>query len=303
MMNRPSLFFFFWCLPLTLSAQSLADCQAAAERNYPLIRQYDLVSRMSDVTVENIGKDWLPRLTASAQATYQSDVTAWPDEMRSLLSGMGVDVKGLKKDQYRIGVDVTQPIYDGGAIRNRRQMAIRQAEVEQAQTVVNLYAVRKRVNDMYFSLLLLDEQRRLTADLRNVLLSSEQKLWSMLSHGTAAESDYNSVKAERLGVEQQLSSLDSQRELVRQLLSMFCGIDVNSPEKPTAEPVSQGGVRPELQLVDAKIRLADAEERMLDANLRPQINLFATAFYGYPGYNLFNDMMHRSWSLNGLVGL
>ena len=302
-MNRRIVLWLSWLLPCQLFAQSLAECQSAAERNYPLIRQYDLIDRMSAVTVENIGKDWLPQITATAQATYQSDVAAWPSEMKSLLSQMGVDAKGLKKDQYRVGVDVIQPVYDGGVIKSRRQIAQRQADLEQTQTDVTLYEVRKRVNEMYFSLLLIDEQKRLTEDLQQLLLSNEKKLSSMLSHGTAAESDYLSVKAERLGVEQQLESLKSRRQLLLLLLSTFCGINVTNPEKPSANPAGEGGIRPEERLIDSRIRLADAEEKLLDANLRPRFSLFASTFYGYPGYNMFDDMMHRSWSLNGLVGM
>ena len=30
--------------------------------------------------------------------------------------------------------------------------------------------------------------------------------------------------------------------------------------------------------------------------------MFAQGFYGYPGYNMFEDMLHHRWSLNGMVG-
>ena len=34
----------------------------------------------------------------------------------------------------------------------------------------------------------------------------------------------------------------------------------------------------------------------------PKLGVFAQSFYGYPGYNLFEDMMNRKWSLNGMIG-
>ena len=73
-------------------AQTLEECQTAAERNYPLIRQYGLIERTTELTAKNIGKGWLPQVTASAQATLQSDVTAWPDQMQTMLAGLGVDI-------------------------------------------------------------------------------------------------------------------------------------------------------------------------------------------------------------------
>ncbi|MBO7051478.1 MAG: transporter, partial [Prevotella sp.] len=65
-------------LPMMAPGQTLEECQQAAERNYPLIRQYGLIERTTELTVANIRKGWLPQVTASAQATYQSDVTAFP---------------------------------------------------------------------------------------------------------------------------------------------------------------------------------------------------------------------------------
>ena len=57
-----------------------------------------------------------------------------------------------------------------------------------------------------------------------------------------------------------------------------------------------------MRLIDTQLRLADAQEKMLDAQLLPKFSVFASGFYGYPGYNMFEDMMSRAWSLNGMVG-
>ena len=292
-------------LPIVTTGQTLDECQQAAEKNYPLIRQYDLIARTTDLTVSNIGKAWLPQVTASAQATLQSDVMSWPDQMQNMLHQMGVDLKGLKKDQYRVGIDVNQTVFDGGRISGQQAVARSQGEVQAAQTQVNLYAVRQRVNEMYFGLLLLDDQIKLNQDLQELLRASENKLASLYKHGTAAESDYNNVKAERLNVSQQLISLTSQRHTLAAMLGTFCGIEVDKVQKPALidiDPALSGNNRPELRLADSQLRLADAQERLLDAALLPQVSLFAQGYYGYPGYNMFEDMISHKWSLNGMVG-
>ena len=296
---------FLLMLPLTMQAQTLQECQEAAEHNYPLIRQYDLIGKTTQLTVENIGKGWLPQVSASAQATLQSDVASWPEQMQSVYQQMGLNMKGLKKDQYRIGIDVNQTVYDGGVIRSQKEIAQRQGAIEEAQTEVTMYQVRSRVNEMYFALLLLDEQITLNADLQELLLSSEKKLESMYKHGTAAESDYLSVKAERLNVVQQATNLQAQRRTLAMMLSTFCGIEVQQVQKPvqyTAMSSQQSMQRPELKVIEAQLRLADAQEKSLDAALMPKVGVFAQGFYGYPGYNMFDDMMHHRWSLNGMVG-
>lgn len=284
------------------TAQTLEECQQAAERNYPLIVQHDLIAHTTDLTVDNIQKGWLPQLTATAQATYQSAVTAWPDEMKGLMQQMGVDMKGLAKDQYRIGIDLQQTVFDGGMINAQKQVAREQGAVKQAQLDVDLYQVRQRVNEMYFGLLLLDDQIRLNGDLQKLLTASEKKLTSMVKHGTAAQCDLNNVIAERLNVVQQETTLESQRRVLLAMLGTFCGLEMSQVIKPAAIESVEGNNRPELRLIDSQLRLADAQDKALKAALLPRVGVFAQGYYGYPGYNMFKDMMGRDWSWNGMVG-
>ena len=285
-------------------AQTLEECQQAAEKNYPLIKQYGLIAKTTQLTVKNIQKGWLPQVTASAQATYQSAVTAWPESMQSIYQQMGLNMKGLRKDQYKIGVDLQQTIYDGGAISSQRNIAQQEGKVQEAQTETNLYQVRRRVNEMYFSLLLLNEQIQLNEDVKALLQSSEKKLSAMVKGGTAATSDLDNVRAERLSVEQQNENLKQQKLMLQRMLSVFCGLEVNDTQKPApiqiASPVNN---HPEMRLYNSQLELTEAKEKALDTQLRPKLGLFAQGFYGYPGLNMFEDMMNRKWSLNGIVGV
>lgn len=293
-------------LPLAVQGQTLQECQQAAERNYPLIRQYGLIEQTTALTVENIGKAWLPQVTATAQATYQSDVMAWPDQMQTVYQQLGLNMKGLRKDQYRVGIDVSQTVYDGGMTSSQKDIAREQGKVQSAQNDVTLYSVRKRVNEMYFALLMLDKQIELNKDLQELLGGNERKLQSMVKGGTAAESDWMNVKVERLNAAQKGESLESQKRMLQNVLSAFCGIEVRNVTKPAASSVattrSNTGERPEMQLFNAQLSLADAQEKALDAALKPRLGVFAQGYYGYPGYNMFEDMMSHKWSLNGMVG-
>lgn len=285
-------------------AQTLEECQQAAEKNYPLIKQYGLIAKTTQLTVKNIQKGWLPQVTASAQATYQSAVTAWPESMQTMYQQMGLNMKGLRKDQYKIGVDLQQTIYDGGAISSQRNIAQQEGKVQEAQTETNLYQVRRRVNEMYFSLLLLNEQIQLNEDVKTLLLSSEKKLSAMVKGGTAATSDLDNVRAERLCVEQQNENLKQQKQMLQRMLSIFCGLEVNNTQKPAPVQIASSvNNRPEMRLYNSQLELTEAKEKALDIQLRPKLGLFAQGFYGYPGLNMFEDMMNRKWSLNGIVGI
>lgn len=285
-------------------AQTLEECQQAAEKNYPLIKQYGLIAKTTQLTVKNIQKGWLPQVTASAQATYQSAVTAWPESMQTMYQQMGLNMKGLRKDQYKISVDLQQTIYDGGAISSQRNIAQQEGKVEEAQTETNLYQVRRRVNEMYFSLLLLNEQIQLNEDVKALLQSSEKKLSAMVKGGTAATSDLDNVRAERLSVEQQNENLKQQKLMLQRMLSVFCGLEVNNTQKPAPVQIaSSANNRPEMRLYNRQLELTEAKEKALETQLRPKLGLFAQGFYGYPGLNMFEDMMNRKWSLNGIVGI
>ena len=293
-------------LPMPALGQTLEECQQAAEKNYPLIQQYGLIEKTTELTVANIRKGWLPQVSVQAQATYQNKVVAWPDEMRPMMSGMGINMEGLKKDQYRVGIDVQQTIYDGGVMGSQKRIAREQGKVQEAQNEVNIYNVRKRVNEMYFGLLLIDEKIKLNTDLQTLLEGNERELESMTERGTAAESDLQSVKAERLNAVQKGIELESQKQMLLRMLSTFCGLEVKEVSKPQAT-AEDGGLmaenrRPELRALDAQIGVLNAQEKALNAALMPKIGAFAQGYYGYPGLNMFEDMMRHQWSWNGIVG-
>lgn len=303
-MKKKIISFTLIMMATAIQAQTLEECQLAAEKNYPMIKQYDLISQTTQLTVQNIQKGWLPQIAVAAQATYQSDVASWPESMKATFQQFGINMKGLSKDQYKIGIDLQQTIYDGGTISSQRSIARQEEKVQKAQVETNLYQVRKRVNEMYFSLLLLNEQIKLNDDVKALLLSSEKKLASMLKGGTIATSDFENIRAERLSVEQQNESLKSQQQMLQHLLSTFCGIKVSNIQKPAPfETTISMNKRPEMQLFDNQLKLSSIKEKALNTQVRPKLGIFAQGFYGYPGFNMFEDMMNRKWSLNGMVGI
>lgn len=303
-MKKKTISFALIMMATAIQAQTLEECQLAAEKNYPMIKQYDLISQTTQLTVRNIQKGWLPQIAIAAQAIYQSDVTSWPESMKGTFQQLGVNMKGLSKDQYKVGIDLQQTIYDGGTISSLRSIARQEEKVQKAQVETNLYQVRKRVNEMYFSLLLLNEQIKLNDDVKALLLSSEKKLASMLKGGTIATSDFENIRAERLSVEQQNESLKSQQQMLQHLLSTFCGIKVSNIQKPAPfETTISSNKRPEMLLFDNQLQLSSVKEKALNSQVRPKLGIFAQGFYGYPGLNMFEDMMNRKWSLNGMVGV
>ncbi|MGN0214675.1 MAG: TolC family protein [Muribaculaceae bacterium] len=300
-------------LALTISAfanatgETLQECQELAQQNYPLIKRSGMLQQAQQYTLSNISKGWLPQISVTAQGTYQSKVVALPDEMLDMLQQMGSEMKGLKKDQYKIGIEVQQTLYDGGNISARRAESQAQLAVDMAKTDVELYAIRSKVNDLYFSILLLDERLALNAEKQRLLQANEDRLEQMLKGGVAMECDRDAVRAERLSTKQQAALLNMQREAALGMLNLFCGSNITQLHKPEHPALPASGItndvrRPELTLYDSQIALTQSSEKVLKSGLMPKLGLFAQGYYGYPGYNMYDDMFRHRFTLNGMVG-
>lgn len=295
-------------LSVSADAQlTLDECQQMASDNYPLLQKYDLVRQTTEYTIKNIQRGYWPQLSLGGQVSYQSEVTDLPDVLSHLLSESSPNYKGMAKDQYQIALDLNQVIWDGGHIKARRDLAASDAEVQVAQADVEMYAIRSRVNELFFGILLLDEKIRLNETLQTLLLDNCRMLETRKMHGTAMESDVDVMRAEYLEARQDLTALRSMRKSYRQMLAIFIGKDTASVinlQKPAASlPQTFDNRRPELNLYAMQMQQTEAQSRLLNVGLRPKLSLFAQGVYGYPGYDMFDSMFDHDLKLNGIVGI
>ncbi len=287
------------------SAQlTLEEAQQLAEQNYPLVRKYDLVRQTAAYDLDNLQKGWLPQVQASAQAAYYSDVSQLPSSLTGMMASQGASLKGMAKDQYKLQLSVDQSVYDGGSIRAQKAATEAERAALESQNDVDLYAVRERVNSLFFGILLLDNRLALNADMQTLLSDNCRKLDALVRGGTAMQSDANALRAELLSTQQQRTELESTRQSYVDMLALFIGKSVEGAlVKPAAQLSSTENTRPELRLFDARISAINAQRNVLNAGLRPKVSLFAQGQYGYPGYNMFESMMSHTWKLDGVVGV
>ena len=288
-------------LPMVVHGETLQECRQLAQDNYPLVKRYDLIKLSEQFTLDNIGKGWLPQISAYGQASIQSAVTELPEALKTMMAAQGESPRGISKFQYRVGVDVQQTVYDGGAIEASRNVARAQNEVELSRNAVDIYAIQNRVNDLYFSLLLIDERLALNNEHITMLQANVNKIASLHKGGVAMGSDVDVMRAELATAQQQRVEMHGMRDAVRQVLSLLCGKDIATVVKPD-EPALATGLRPELIALDRQLQLTQAQEKALDSAIRPKVGLFAQGFYGYTGLNMFRDMYHRTPTLNGILG-
>ena len=285
---------------------TITQCYEWARANYPQIHQMGLIDQTERYSLSNVGKAWLPQLSVSGKASYQSDVTKLPldgDKISSLLPGF--EIPSLSKDQYQVVAQVDQTIWDGGKSAADKRIAEAEAAEQRQATDVDLYALEGRVDDLYFGILLLDERVAQTKLTLGLLRSNLDKVRSLQRNGAAMQSDADAVEAELLTVEQQLAQVEASRESYRRMLELFIGEELagRALVRPdVAEPASFEAARPELALFDAQAEKLAAQRRLVKSATRPRFGLFAQGYYGYPGMDYFESMMANDWSWNALVG-
>ena len=148
---------------------TLERCVELAQENYPLIRKYDLLNRTKDVHLSDINKGWLPQISVYAQGTVQNETPSFPESLSEMLGRSGTDISGLDEWQYKAGADISQTIWDGGASKARRKTERAEDAERQAAVDVRLYAVRERVENLFFGILLIEEQAEQTRAMQTLL--------------------------------------------------------------------------------------------------------------------------------------
>ena len=295
------------CFATNVCAQlTLERCQQLAQENYPTIKKYGLIDRSLEIELSDINKSWLPSVSAYGQGTIQNVVPAFPAALEDILAQMGRDVRGIGKFQYKIGVDVSQTIWDGGASKIRREIAQSQEAVQQSGLEVELYGLRLNVDNIYFAILLTEEQIKQSNQTLELLNANLELLRAMLKNGTAMRSDVDMVQAQELTLKQSITQAESTARSYRTLLSIYVGEDVSAQELvvPSANiPSPLTSDRPELKLFDSRQKALETSQLMTNVSLMPKIGFFAQAYYGYPGFDYFKSMMNRDLSFNILAGV
>ena len=307
-MKKPIILLF--CLiiaPLCVTAQiTIEQCVEKAMENYPEIRKYDLVSATREIDLSDIDKGWLPRISAYGQATVQNAVPSFPESLSGVLQQMGQSMRGLDKLQYKVGVDISQTIWDGGLSRARRDVSRLTSETQRKNIDVELYAVRQRVENLYFAILLTEEQIAQTGNALALVKGNLEKLRSMLRNGTAMQCDVDMVAAQALTMEQDITRARSAVRGYRQILEIFIGESLSDRALVMPDalmPSDMRPVRPELSLFENRIAAAQASRRLSDVSLMPKVGFFAQTWYGYPGFDYFKSMMNRNLSFNIMAGV
>ena len=296
-------------VPATAQTLRFIDIDQAwrlAEKNYPLTARRKLLQKTADFTIANAAKAWLPQVTVNAQATLQSDVTNLPIKIPIT----GFSLPAYSKDQYKFYGEIDQNLYDGGLIHTQRMSATVDEQIGEKDLDVQLYALHDRIDQLYFSILLLEEQLRLNDLLQADILNGMEKTQALIDNGTAYASAIDELRAQLLTTDQQRIEEESSRRAYLDMLGLFIGSSLDTSSLLATPPpanLADNILRPELQWYDLQKRSFDLQDALADAQLRPHLGLFFQGGYARPGLNLLSNNfewyyiggIRLSWSLGG----
>jgi outer membrane protein TolC len=268
---------------------TLEDCQQKAHDNYPLIKQYDLITAAENYTLDNISKIYLPQVALNGQATYQSDVT------RLVMKGnppinLADFMQIMPKDQYKAYVEAQQLLWDGGQSRAQSDVVKANGEMEKQKIEVDMYSIKSKINQLYFGILSVNEQQKQLALYYADLQSVRDLAASALRNGVAMQADTDLVRVELLNLDQKKIELQTAKDAYLKMLSIFIFEKLSdSTQLQTPADITQFSdsvTRPELNLFGKQRSVYEAQENTIYAQNKPKLGLFVQGGFGRPGLNM-----------------
>lgn len=288
----------------TAQVLSIDSCYALANNNYPLIKQYELIENTKEYTLSNASKAYLPQLSITAIEGY----------IFGGLPSFGPSSGDSESSNFKfIGIaQLNQTLWDGGATKTQKKIITASSETEKASVDVALYDLHGRVNQLYFGILLVDEQLA-QLDVQNTILSNNVNRVKQLSdNGLAYKTDLDEIKVEQLKLRQHKTELKYVRDGYVMMLSLLIGGKIGDDivlKKPALNsPLPDFQIqRPELSLYRSQRNLVDAQSGMQRVSMMPKVGLLGAGVMFAPGISLGNGVLtsigvagvSASWGISG----
>lgn len=293
------------------SLLTLEKCHELAVGNYPTVKKYKLIEQTKSLSISNANKGYIPQISVYGEISYQNDVSEFPDAMKSSYEQAGMHITGLNKDQYKIGINVNQVVLDGGNIESKKRIAKAQSNVSTAQSDNEIYQIRKRVNNLFFGVLLIRDKVKEIESSQRLLESNINRIQKGVEQGVTLLSVLDQLEVQKLSNKQKLITLNSQQSAYLDILGLFINKTIKKTDKLVQPNIASTkllgeenlNMHPKMRYLDSRISLMNANRQSTKVAIRPKVSIYANGYYGNPGFNLFGDMVKNEWTTNLKVGL
>lgn len=296
-----------------IEAQITIDaCRDRARANHPLSRQFGLIDRSASLSALNLNLGYLPQINLTGRKTTQSDVTTMP----ALAPGAG-PTETVPKDQFQLGVELSQVVWDGGIIGAQKGLVRAGALADKARTDIDLYSLDRTVDRVFFSILVAKARIEQNGILQAELKTNADRVAAYIRNGIASQADADAIEVERVEARMERLELESLLVSYAETLSALTGTTIGpdeeflAPREPVPESVPALGRRPELTLIAAREEVVRKKRTAAAAADLPRVSLFFQGIYGEPGLDTMADGaasdyiagLRVSWNLGSLYTL
>lgn len=291
-MNKITIIVLIVLSSIYVEAQNvitLNACRDSAVIHYPLSRQAALLEESKELKLQNLNKSYLPSMALNGQVHYQSDVTKVP--LQNLpISG----IEQLSNDWYKFSLDVNQVIYDGGVTKHQKALEDSNLEIDKQNMELEFFKLKEQINKLYFSILLLKENRKVLQLHQKTLESKLKDVQSGIKNGILLQSSCDVLKAEIITIEQAIEEVDISINTTIAVLNQYTGLSLSDKTeflKPEIDVLNASTElnRPEFILMSMQQqKLAASKELTVSKNL-PRLSAFGQAGYGRPGFDMLKN--------------
>jgi outer membrane protein TolC len=290
-------------IPTTAWAQQdtlrLEECYRLARDLSPLQKQELLNERIYELKLENQQSNYLPGLSLNGKATYQSEVITIPG------TAMFPDYPEIPKEQYQVSLDINQNIYDGGLTKNAKKLEESAWRLDQAELETELYAIHTTINNLYFSLLQLQEGAKVLNTTLDNLINQQKLISARVKEGVILESNLNQITKQILSLQQEIISIEADRNALLEVLSMWTGRQIlgntilEIPVYSGIESVSEID-RPENDMFQASRLFLESQQSLTGVENSPKFSAFVQGGLGQPNPMNFFEVDPSTYYILGL---
>ncbi len=261
---------------------SLLDAYSLLEKNYPILQNSGLLEQIYQKEIQQLDIAKKPQLFIKADGRIQSQSVS------------------LKSDNPMFPIEIDQPIWsvktyaeaqysilDGG--RNEAQRTLKEVKLKaDLQNIeVNRFALRERINQLFFGITLLREQSKLFDISLKDLEVRKAQVAAGLEMGVLLESELTKIKVKELEIKSMQDNVGFQVAGLVNTLSILVGEEISNEAKlnfpiissPTEIPKLN---RPEQEYFKLQREAILAQSAIVDVEKKLQLSAFAQAGIGYP---------------------
>jgi len=277
-----------FAVALSQEQYTLEELMQSAQENHSLSKNYQNLKSLSDEKKANLKVNYLPSLDLDARATYQSDV------INIDLNVPGVDFPNPTKDQYKVSLELSQTLYDGGMTRKLVEAEEEELAFSLKELETKIFKEKEKVIDLYFNYLMLNEKRKTLTIIHDRLNENFKLIEAGIENGVMLPSDLDLMKLEMLKLEQSVRDVETMMESVLDILAQKTGRElINDPENFSVpvfnEPADSGIFRTEIQMFSHKKTILAKYADVQDSRRMPKLYAFGQLGYGKPGLNMLSD--------------